>query len=65
MGHLGPACGNTKGLWAALGVSEGPKRQGLAEKNIVLHSFIYCIYADLFYVQYLVLTKNLTSAFYW
>lgn len=38
--HLGTA----KGLWQLFGVSEKSKRQG--EKNIVLHSFIYCIYAD-------------------
>lgn len=57
--------GTARGFGQHFGVSEGSKRQGLAEKNIVLRSFIYCIYADMFYIQCLVLAKNLTKACYW
>lgn len=46
MCHHGPPSGNTKELWKLSGVSEEAKRQGLGDKNIVLHSFIYRIYAD-------------------
>lgn len=54
--HLGTqgALGSTLG-------SEASEREGLEEKTIVLHALIYYIYADLFYVQYLVLSNSRTG----